>query len=156
MAATALRTFQQWYDAHQAADPDALAGVLHPDVTVRSLFRPEPVRGRDAAVAHFRRTLAAFPDLSMPLTSPAAANAAGVVLAEVRFTGTFTGTFVWRGTDHRGAGQPFDVAGVVVLHTDDDAVTAVATLFDRDVWLRHLGVAARTADVPDVPDLEHR
>lgn len=140
--AEALATFERWYDAHETRDLDALAAVLAADVAVHSMFRPEPARSRADAVAHFRRTTTVFPNLAMPLESGVAATPAGTVLAECRFVGTFGGRLTWGGREHAGNGRRFDVPGVVVLHTADQAVTSVRTLFDRDDWLRQIGVPA--------------
>lgn len=136
----ALRAFDGWYVAHEAGDIAALGAVLADDVAVYSLFRAEPVRTRDAAVAHFVRTTTTFPDLTTTLVSTPAVAADGAVLAEVEFTGTFTGELSWRERVHRGAGQRFEVPGVVVIRTRDGAVTSVRTLFDRDDWLRQIGI----------------
>jgi hypothetical protein len=62
------------------------------------------------------------------------------VLAEVEFTGSFTGELTWRELVYQGAGRRFAVPGVVVIGTGDGAVISVRTLFDRDDWLRQIGV----------------
>ncbi|MFF3569290.1 nuclear transport factor 2 family protein [Nocardia jiangxiensis] len=136
---TAVDTFARWYTAHEAGDVTGLTAVLAEDVTVHSLFRPEPARGRAAAAAHFRGTTTTFTDLTMALLSAAAADG-NVVLAEVLFTGAFTGVLSWSGREHHGRGQRLAVPGAVVVHTRADAVTSVRTLFDRDDWLRQIGV----------------
>lgn len=135
-----LAVFERWYSAHEAGDVAKLGAVLADDVTVHSLFRSEPVHTRDAALAHFARTTTTFSDLVMGLVSNPTAAANGAVLAEVVFTGTFTGELTWRDRVHRGAGQPFEVPGVVVIRTDQRGVISVRTLFDRDDWLRQIGV----------------
>jgi ketosteroid isomerase-like protein len=149
----ALDLFHRWYAAHEDADLAALGAVLAADVTIYSLFRDEPVRTRPAALAHFQGTLRRFPDLSMPFRSPPAVGTAAV-FAEVAFTGTFGGQVQWRGNVYNGAGQQFSVPGVVVLHTDGDFVTSVATLFDRDDWLRQIGITPWTAHPPATPHRE--
>lgn len=136
----ALAVFERWYAAHEGGDTEALAAVLANDVVVHSLFRPEPVRGRDAAVAHFVQTTTTFSDLALALVSTPAAAANGAVLAEVVFTGSFTGVLTRGDRVHHGGGQRFTVPGVVVIRTADGAVTSVRTLFDRDDWLRQIGV----------------
>jgi steroid delta-isomerase-like uncharacterized protein len=139
--ADALAVFDRWYDAHESGDVPALREVLADDVEVHSLFRAEPARGRDAAVAHFlRTTTVTFAGLAMGLVSTPAAAANGAVLAEVVFTGAFTGELTWRDRVHQGAGQRFSLPGVVVLRTRDGAVTSVKTLYDRDDWLRQIDV----------------
>jgi hypothetical protein len=114
--------------------------VLDDDVRIHSMFRDQPVESRDAAVAHFVRTTTTFA-LAMPLVGGPAVADDGTVLAEVDFVGTFTGTLLWHGTEHVGAGERFRVPGVVVLHTQDDRVRSVRTLYDREDWLRQIGVA---------------
>ena len=84
-----VAVFGRWYAAHETGDTGALAAVLGPDVAVHSLFRSAPVRGRSDAVAHFRRTMSTFPDLSMPLACDPVAASNGAVLAEVTFEGSF-------------------------------------------------------------------
>lgn len=143
--APALKTFWVWHAAHEQRDLDGLRAVLHDDVEVHSLFRPAPVRGRDGAVDHFSRTTRTFAHLAMPVVAGPAAADSGVVFAEVEFTGTFTGTLQWRGTAHVGQAQPFWVDGAVVLHTDGGRVRSVRTLFDRDAWLRQIGVLPGSA-----------
>lgn len=138
--AEALAVFERWYVAHETGDTAALAAVLAEDVVVHSLFRAEPVRTRDVAVAHFVHTTTTFSELAMALVSTPAASADGVVLAEVMFTGAFTGELTWRERVYRGAGQRFQVPGVVVIRTHDGAVRSVRTLFDRDDWLRQIDV----------------
>jgi ketosteroid isomerase-like protein len=139
--ADALAVFDRWYDAHESGDVPALREVLGDDVEVHSMFRPEPARSRDAAVAHFlRTTTVTFPGLAMGLVSTPAAAGDGAVLAEVVFAGTFTGELTWRGRVHRGAGQRFSLPGVVVIRTRGDAVISVKTLYDRDDWLRQIDV----------------
>lgn len=138
--AEALEVFEGWHRAHENRDTAALGAVLADDVLVHSLFRAEPVRTRDAAVAHFVRTTTTFSGLAMELVSTPAAAANGAVLAEVMFTGRFNGELAWRDCLHHGTGQPFEVPGVVVVHTDQRAVTSVRTLFDRADWLRQIGV----------------
>jgi steroid delta-isomerase-like uncharacterized protein len=139
-SAEALEVFERWYSAHENGDTAALGAVLADDVAVYSLFRAEPVRTRDAAVAHFVQTTTTFSDLALTLISTPAAAADGAVLAEVIFTGAFTGELAWRGQLHRGAAQRFEVPGVVVVGTHHDAVKSVRTLFDRDDWLRQIGI----------------
>ena len=39
-----------------------------------------------------------------------------------------------------GAGQRFELPGVVVVHTRRDEVTSVRTLYDRDLWLRQIEI----------------
>jgi hypothetical protein len=107
-------------------------------VAVHSLFAREPVRGREGAVSHYERTTTTFAGLAMALVSTPAAAANGAVLAEVEFTGSFTGELTWQARVRRGAGQQFRVPGVVVIWTRNGAVTSVRTLFDRDDWLRQL------------------
>jgi ketosteroid isomerase-like protein len=138
--AKALVVFDRWYVAHESRDIPALEAVLSDDVAVHSLFRTEPTRSREAAVAHFLRTTATFSGLAMELPSSAAAAADGAVLAEILFSGAFTGELTFRDRIHRGAGQRFEVPGVVVVHTRDDEVTVVRTLYDRDAWLRQIDV----------------
>jgi steroid delta-isomerase-like uncharacterized protein len=139
--ADALAVFDRWYDAHESGDVPALRAVLADDVVVHSLFRAEPARSRDAAVAHFlRTTTVTFAGLAMGLVSTPAAAANGAVLAEVVFAGAFTGELTWRGRVHQGAGQRFSLPGVVVIRTRDGAVTSVKTLYDRDDWLRQIDV----------------
>nr|WP_275404041.1 nuclear transport factor 2 family protein [Pseudonocardia acidicola] len=136
-----MAVFDRWYDAHESGDVPALREVLADDVEVHSLFRAEPARSRDAAVAHFlRTTTVTFAGLAMGLVSTPAAAANGAVLAEVVFTGAFTGRLTWRDRVHQGAGQRFSLPGVVVLRTRDGAVTSVKTLYDRDDWLRQIDV----------------
>jgi hypothetical protein len=132
--------FERWYLAHETGDTVALGAVLADEVVVHSLFRPEPVRTREAAVTHFARTTATFSELAMALVSSPAASADGAVLAEVVFTGAFTGELAWRDRVYRGAGERFRVPGVVVVRTHHDEVTSVRTLFDRDDWLRQVAV----------------
>lgn len=138
--AAALAVFDRWYDAHESGDVPALREVLDDDVEVHSMFRPEPAGSRDAAVAHFLRTTGTFADLAMGLVSTPSAAANGAVLAEVMFTGAFTGELTWRGRVHQGAGQRFSLHGVVVVRTHEGAVTSVKTLYDRDDWLRQIDV----------------
>lgn len=140
----ALCTFDRWYAAHETGDLAALADVLAEDATVRSMFRSAPVCGRADAVTHFSQTMRAFPDLAMPLVSGPAATTTGAVLAECRFVGTFGGRLSWAGADHVGSGQPFDVSGVILLHTGGGQVHQVRTLFDRDDWLGQIGVSAQS------------
>jgi ketosteroid isomerase-like protein len=149
----ALDLFDRWYAAHEEADLVALGQVLAPDVTIHSLFRDEPVHTRPTALAHFQGTLRRFPDLSMPLRSAPAAGA-GTVFGEVSFTGTFSGQLQWHGNVYNGTGERFSVPGVVVLHTDGDFVTSVATWFDRDNWLRQIGILPWTALPPAAPQPE--
>ncbi|WP_241479897.1 nuclear transport factor 2 family protein [Mycolicibacterium neoaurum] len=135
-----LALFERWHDAHEASDYEGLAGVLAEDVEIHSMFKPEPVAGRPAALEHFRGTVSRFTDFGMPLLSAPAASDAGIAFAEVVFTGTFTGELTWRGILHRGRRQAFEVPGVIVLHTAGNMVTSVKTLFDRDDWLGQIGV----------------
>ncbi|MEX2291163.1 MAG: ester cyclase [Mycobacteriales bacterium] len=143
--ASALDTFSVWHVAHEQRDLDGLRGVLDDDVEVHSLFRPAPVRGRDLAVDHFSHTMRTFADLAMPVVAGPAAADSGVVFAEVEFAGTFTGMLQWAGTAHIGQAQAFRVDGAVVLHTDGGRVCSVRTLFDRDAWLRQIGVLPGSA-----------
>lgn len=126
----------KWLQAHDAGDPAALGAVLHPDVEVHSLFRTEPVRGREAALSHFRGTMTAFPDLEIAVLASAADGPAATFLAEVDFTGHFSGTWARTGAVVQGTGRAFRVRGAVLLTLADDRVRAVRTLFDRDDWLR--------------------
>ncbi len=136
----ALRVFGRWYAAHESGDLVELSAVLAPDVTVHSLFRQVPVQSRQAAVAHFQRTMSSFPDLSMPVVSGPVAADNGAVLAEVIFTGSFTGRLTWRDIAYNGTGEHFEVPGAVLVRTRDEEVITVRTLFDRDSWLRQIGV----------------
>jgi hypothetical protein len=88
-------------------------------------------------VAHYTRTASTFTGLRMPIVAGPAAGPDGVVFAEVEFTGPL----VWRGVEHAGTGRAFRVPGVVVLRTAADHVVSVRTLFDRDEWLRGIGVS---------------
>jgi hypothetical protein len=141
----ALGTFERWYAAHERGDLAQLAAVLAPDVTVYSMFRQVPVHSRESAVRHFQGTMASFPDLSMPVVSGPVAARNGTVLAEACFTGSFTGKLAWRGIVYEGLGQSFDVPGAIVVGTTGGAVTTVRTLFDRDTWLRQIGVTDEAA-----------
>ena len=141
--AGALAVFDSWYTAHEAGDVPALRAVLAADVEVHSLFRPEPARSRDAAVAHFLRTTATFAGLAMELVSTPAAAANGAVLAEVVFSGAFTGELDFRDQVYRGAGQRFAVPGVVLIRTRGGEVASVRSLYDRDLWLSQIDVPLR-------------
>ncbi len=132
--------FGLWYTAHESGATDDLAAVLAEDVEVRSLFRAQPVRTRAAAVAHFQATMSTFPDLSMPVLAGPLVADDGTVVAEVKFCGTFDGPLTWAGQSHAPTHRQFSVSGVVLLHTDDNFITEVRTLFDRDEWLTQIGV----------------
>lgn len=134
-----LAVFDRWYVAHESGDAAALAAALGEDAAIHSLFRDTPVRGRNAAVAHFLSVNEIFNPLQMTLShQPVAAE--GRVLAEVEVVGTFTGVLTFSGVTMRGAGQPFRVPGVVVVGTEGGAVSSVRTLFDRDDLLRQISV----------------
>lgn len=138
--AHALAVFDRWYTAHEGRQVSALRAVLAADVKVHSLFRPEPARSREVAVAHFLRTTETFAGLAMDLVSTPACAANGAVLAEVVFSGAFSGGLTFRDRVHHGAGQRFELPGVVVVHTRRDEVTSVRTLYDRDLWLRQIEI----------------
>ncbi|WP_186382362.1 nuclear transport factor 2 family protein [Amycolatopsis rhizosphaerae] len=144
--ARTLEVFGRWYTAHESGDVAGLNATLGDEATVHSLFKPTPARGREAAVAHFTGVNATFSPLAMSLRhTPAAAD--GRVFAEVEFSGAFTGELTWGGVTTRGAGQGFRVPGVVVVRVADSAVRSVRTLFDRDEWLRQIGIPARWDDL---------
>ncbi|NIY69430.1 nuclear transport factor 2 family protein [Streptomyces malaysiensis] len=136
---TTLDAFERWYVAHESGNVGGLADALAEDVSVHSLFRPDSVAGREAAVAHFSRTTSTFTELAMALVSSPAVTG-DTVLAEVMFTGAFTGELTWGGRLHRGTGRRFAVPGVLAVHIRSGQVTSVRTLFDRDDWLRQAGV----------------
>lgn len=138
-----LAVFGRWYDAHESGDLDGLAGVLASDVAIHSLFKSAPVRGRDDAVAHFVGVTSTFSDMAMALAHrPAATD--GRVLVEVEFSGAFTGELTWNRVAHSGAGQPFRVPGAAVIRIGTGRVQSVRTLFDRDDWLRQIGIGRGT------------
>ncbi|MEU1548300.1 nuclear transport factor 2 family protein [Nocardia sp. NPDC005745] len=140
-----LGVFGSWYAAHESGDVAGLAAALGEDVVIHSLFKATLVQGRDAAVMHFLGVNATFSRMQMTLCHrPAAAE--GRVLAEVEFAGAFTGELTWSGVTTRGAGQGFRVPGVVVVGVADGAVSSVRTLFDRDDWLRQIGVRSSDPD----------
>lgn len=148
--AQTLEIFGRWYAAHESRDVAVLAGVLDEDATIRSLFRPAPVRGRDAALAHFVGVTTTFGDMAMALAhGPACAE--GRVFAEVEFSGAFTGEFTWDGAARSGSGQRFRVPGVLVVHIADGRVRSVATLFDRDEWLRQIGIPVGSDGLDGAP-----
>jgi hypothetical protein len=91
-------------------------------------------------VAHFLNTTETFVGMAIELVSTPAAAANGAVLAEVVFSGAFTGELTFRDRVHHGAGQRFELPGVVVIHTRGHQVTSVRTLYDRDLWLSQIGV----------------
>ncbi|WP_405970771.1 nuclear transport factor 2 family protein [Streptomyces sp. NBC_00988] len=134
-----LAAFGRWYAAHESGDVEGLAHVLAEDAAVHSLFRSAPVTGREAALAHFSRTTSTFSELEMALVPPPAVGR-DAVLAEVVFTGAFTGELMWGGRLHHGTGRRFTVPGVLVVRVRAGRVTLVRTLFDRDDWLRQAGV----------------
>ncbi|MGH3517313.1 MAG: VOC family protein [Haloechinothrix sp.] len=138
-----------WFAAHDANDTAALAEVLHPEVEVHSLFRPEPAQGRDSAIAHFAGTMGAFPDLKLEIVAAAACEAAATYLAEVDFVGHFSGTWTRTGRVVAGTGRPFRVRGAALLGIRDARIRVVRTLFDRDDWLVQIGLsAARLEEQP--------
>ncbi len=138
-SAQPLDVFDRWYRAHESGDVDGLGAVLSQDVTIHSLFKPEPVRGRDAALAHFVGVNNTFSNMAITITeSPTAAH--DRVLAEADFSGAFTGKLTWEGVSHSGTGQRFRVSGVVLVRITDGRVISVRTLFDRDDLLRQIGV----------------
>ena len=111
---------------------------------IYSLFRPVPVRGRDAAVAHFVRVNSTFKNLAMTLAH-APTSSDGRVLAEFELTGAFTGELTWEGVTNVGAGQRFRVTGVLLVAIANGRVRSVKTLYDRDELLRQIGVIAPRA-----------
>jgi ketosteroid isomerase-like protein len=134
-----LEVFGLWYTAHESGDVAGLAAALGEDAAVHSLFKPAPARGREAAVAHYLGVNASFRRMAMSLChTPAAAD--GRVLAEVEFTGAFTGELTWAGVTTRGTGQGFRIPGVIVVQVGGGAVRSVRTLFDREEWLRQIGI----------------
>lgn len=138
-SAAALATFNRWYSAHEGRDIACLSKVLASAAEIHSLFRNQPVRGRSAAVNHFRAVNETFEDLAMMLQCvPAVGD--DRVLVEVEFSGRFAGVLKWRGVAHSGSGQHFCVPGVAVVHTAGAEVSRVRTLFDRDEWLRQIGI----------------
>lgn len=135
-ARNAVELAEHWFEAHDAVDATRLAELLHPDVVVRSLFSSRPVRGRSAAIAHFQRTMAEYPDLRLRIVAgPVAAHGPSDqhVLADIVFEG-----------HHRSSSlempRALSVPGVVVLATTSAAVTEVRTYFDKTDWLTQIGL----------------
>ncbi|GAA3526111.1 ester cyclase [Amycolatopsis ultiminotia] len=144
--ARTLDVFGRWYTAHESGDVAGLAAALGEDAAIHSLFRPEPVAGRDAAVGHFLGVRSTFGEIAMTLRH-APAVAAGRVLVEVEFSGAFTGTLTWAGVPAHGSGQRFRLGGVAIVRVGRGRVRSVRTLFDRDEWLRQIGIPVRADDL---------
>jgi ketosteroid isomerase-like protein len=151
-----LRVAEAWLRAHDTDDPAALTAVLAEDVVVHSLFRTAPARGRDAASTHFRSTMSAFPDLRIEVVAAAASGRASAFLAEVDFVGHFLGRLSRPEGLVDGDGSPFRVRGVVLLTVRGDRVCTVRTLFDKDDWLRQIGLPTQPSPRQSTNPMEKR
>ncbi|MDV3128636.1 nuclear transport factor 2 family protein [Mycobacterium sp. 21AC1] len=142
-ARNAVELANHWFQAHDAVDAVRLGSLLHPDVVVRSLFSARPVQGRRAAVAHFQRTMADYPDLRLRIVAgPVAAQGPSGqrVVADIFFEGHHRSSSTERT-------RVLSVPGVVVLEMTSTAVTGVRTYFDKTEWLRQIGLLEEAAPI---------
>ncbi len=132
-----------WFQAHDAVDSGRLSTLLHPDVVIRSLFSDRPVQGRSAAITHFQRTMAEYPDLKLRIVAgPVAAlgSSALRVMADIVFEGH-------RRSPANERDRALSVPGVVVLGVNSAAVTEVRTYFDKNEWLTQIGLPGEATPV---------
>lgn len=142
-ARNAVELAKNWFRAHDAVDVARLGKLLHPDVVIRSLFSERPVQGRSAAIAHFQRTMAEYPDLKLRIVAGplAAQGLSGLrVMADIIFEGRHRSSSIERT-------RALSVPGVVVLGMTAAAVTEVRTYFDKNEWLRQIGLLEEAAPI---------
>jgi uncharacterized protein (TIGR02246 family) len=104
-----------YFDAINSEDFDALATVFAPDVEIHTTGA-EPVRGRDAALAHFRAVLANYPSHLDAVTRWI--EAPDAVVCEIAFTGSLAD------------GREIRFAALDVFDAGDDGITRVSTWYD--------------------------
>lgn len=73
-------TIRAYYDAYNASDEAALAGLLHPDVVLRSAMGEQ--RGREAYMATYRYMIGAFADRMTPETIRVEGDVATVAIQD--------------------------------------------------------------------------
>lgn len=111
-----MRTYvESYFAAINTEDFDGLAGVFAPDVEIHTTGA-DPVRGRDAALAHFRSVLANYPEHHDAVTRWIEATDA--VVCEIAFTGRLAD----------GREVRFDALDV--FDGDERGLTRVSTWYD--------------------------
>lgn len=111
----ARRAVEAYFAALNSDRFDDLAAVFADDVEIVTTGAP-PVRGRDAALAHFPRVLAGYGTHDDAVTRWI--EAGDTVVCEVAFSGTLTD------------GRPVTFDALDVFDTDGARITRVSTWFD--------------------------
>lgn len=130
---TPLDIAQQYLDAWNARDADAIVRTFAPDGTYC-----DPTTARcsgDTIGANARRLWSAFPDLAFEIVSVEQAGA-GRVVAEWIMKGTNTGAF--QGLP--ATGRPISLPGVDVITIGADGITSVTGYFDSRAIPDQLGL----------------
>ena len=130
----ALTVAEQYFDAWNRADPEAIAAIFTSDGTYRDPAVPhglEPTATAQYAAGLF----AAFPDLAFTIESHAAGED-GLVIATWRMTGTNRGPFLGLPP----SGREIDLLGVDAITVVDDRVHSVVGYFDTKVIPEQLGL----------------
>jgi steroid delta-isomerase-like uncharacterized protein len=125
---------EQYFDAWNRADPEAIAAIFTEDGTYRDPAVPQGL-DRTATAQYATALFAAFPDLAFAVESHTAGED-GLVMATWRMKGTNRGPF--QGLPP--SGREIDLLGVDAITVIDDRVHSVVGYFDTKVIPEQLGL----------------
>ncbi len=123
----AFAVAEQYFDAWNRADPEAIAAIFTTDGTYSDPAVPQGLN-RTATAEYAAGLFAAFPDLSFAIESHATGED-GLVMATWRMTGTNRGPF--QGLPP--SGREIDLLGVDAITIVHDRVHSVVGYFDTKV-----------------------
>jgi len=129
-------TFQQWIEAHQAHDLDALLTFLTEDVTIKSSAgedMPAAV-GREQARHHWQTIYNAFPDFRMDAVDTT--EDGDTMFAEIAHGGTMEGPLGPR----QPTGESYQTQGAFRIDFSDGKIASTLSYWDTATMAKQLGL----------------
>jgi hypothetical protein len=137
---TTEELFDAWEAAWSGRDPDAFAGVCHPeDVHYEDPLTPEPLESAEAIGAHAGRLWTGFPDARMQRTGPRLIGPDGHTAAPAKLLATHTAELYGLAPTSRFV----IVHGVTVAQVRDGRLHRIRLFFDLYDAATQLGVLPR-------------